>query len=164
MSGNAPNLLRRSRGFSLVETIITVSVVAVLGSVATPSMTSFMTRHRVQDATTDLFVALLKARSQAIMLNSDVRVQPMGGNWAAGWQVPDPSNPGKYLDVHGPAEGVDIAMSGATSVTYQFNGRIRTGLGVKFNLSSGALGHVSSACVSVDPSGRPYTEEKPCVG
>jgi type IV fimbrial biogenesis protein FimT len=127
-------------------------------------MTSFITRHRVQDATSDLFVTLLKARSKAIMLNADVKLQPVGGDWAAGWRVPDPTAPGQYVDVHEAAEGVSIAMSGATSITYQFNGRVRNGLAVKFKLSSGTPGHVASACVTVDPSGRPYTEDKPCTG
>ena len=162
MSGNA-SLPRRARGFSLVEMIITVSVVAVLGSVAAPSMTSFMTRHRVQDATTDLFVALLKARSQAITVNSDVVVTPIGGDWGAGWRIADPSNPGKFLDVHGPVQSVAIKMSGAPQIAYQFNGRIRAGVDVKFNVSARIAGSTTSACIGVDPSGRPFSQDKPCA-
>lgn len=164
MSAPVRHGMRRARGFSLVELIITISVVGILATIATPSMTSIMTRHRVQDATSDLFAALLKARGEAIMLNSDVRVVPVGGDWAAGWQVPDPSNPGSYFDKHEPVDAVTITMSGAPSLIYRSNGRLRADLGVKFNLSANSAAHGTGACVSVDPSGRPYSEDKPCAG
>jgi type IV fimbrial biogenesis protein FimT len=164
MSAPVRHGLHRARGFSLVELIITISVVGILATIATPSMSSIMTHHRVRDASSDLFAALLKARGQAIMINSDVRVVPVGGDWAAGWQVPDPSNPGSYFDKHEPVDAVTITMSGASSLTYQFNGRIRSGLGVKFNLSASNGGRGASACITVDPSGRPYSEDKPCAG
>ena len=155
---------RRARGFSLVELVTTLSIVAVLAGIATPQMTSIVTRHRVQDATTDLFTALLKARGEALMLNGDVSVQPVSGDWARGWQVPDPTAAGKYFDVHEAVKTVTISMSGADAITYQYNGRIRGDVGVKFDLVSSIGGHATHACVAVDPSGRPYTQDGPCAG
>ena len=152
----------RARGFSLVELITTVSIVAVLATIATPSMAALVMRHRVQDATSALFAALIKTRSQALMLNTDVRLEPVGAGWAGGWRIPDPTAAGKYSDVHEPVESVDIAMSGASTIAYQYNGRIRGGVGVRFNLSGNAGGATTSACVAVDPSGRPYAQDRPC--
>ena len=154
----------RARGFTLVEIVITVAIVAVLAAVAAPTMSSIMTRHRVQDATSDLFAALIKARGEALMLNADVSVSPIGGNWAGGWRVPDPTNTGKFFDVHEPVDAVAIRMSGASAITYQYNGRLRGGLGVKFNLSTSIAGYTTAACVTVDPSGRPSTQDGPCAG
>ena len=155
---------RRARGFSLVELATTVSIVAVLAGVATPSLTSLMTRHRVEDATTDLFTALLKTRGEALMLNSDVSMVPVGGAWASGWQVPDPSNPGAYFDVHDPIANVAIKASGSSAIVYQFNGRMRDGAAPTFELSSTIAGATTRTCVSVDPGGRPYTKDGPCAG
>jgi type IV fimbrial biogenesis protein FimT len=155
---------RRARGFSLVELVTTISIVAVLAGVATPQMTSIVTRHRVQDATSDLFAALIRARGEALMLNGDVSVKPVGGNWASGWQMPDPTAPGKYFDQHEPVKTVAITMSGTDTLTYQYNGRIRGGSSVKFNVSSTVAGRTTSNCIAVDPSGRPYTQEGPCAG
>jgi len=153
----------RVRGFSLVETVVTLSIVAVLAAFATPSMTATMARHRVQDAASDLSAVLLKARADALTLNSDISVLPVDGNWAAGWRIPDPVNTGKFLQVHEPAQLVAITLSGATSVIYQFNGRIRGGVGVKFNVSSNvAVGKSTTKCIAVDPSGRPYTQDGAC--
>ena len=155
----------RVRGFSLVETVVTISIVAVLAAFATPSMTATMARHRVQDATSDLSAVLLKARADALTLNSDISVLPVDGNWAAGWRIPDPVNAGKSLQVHEPARLVAITLSSGTSITYQFNGRIRGGVGVKFNVSSSvAAGKSTTKCIAVDPSGRPYTQDGACSG
>jgi len=155
----------RARGFSLVETVVTISIIAVLAAVAAPSMTATMARHRVQDATSDLCAVLLKARADALTFNSDITVLPVGGNWAAGWRIPDPVNTGRSLEVHEPAQRVSITLSSATSVTYQFNGRIRGGIGVKFNVSSSvAAGKSTTKCIAVDPSGRPYTQDGACSG
>ena len=153
---------RAAAGFSIVEMIIAIAIVAILASIATPSLASMMTRHRVQDASSDLFAALIAARNKAVTLNSDVKLVPVGTGWASGWKIPDPENATRALDVHKPVASVDIAMSGASAITYQFNGRIRGGIGVKFTLTSTARGYATRACIVVDPSGRPYTQDAPC--
>jgi type IV fimbrial biogenesis protein FimT len=154
----------RARGFSLIEMIVTISITAVLATLAGPSMTTTIARHRVQDAASDLCAVLVRARADAVMRNNDVSVLPIAGNWAAGWQIPDPINSGKYLLVHEPTQLVAVALSGATSVTYQFNGRIRGDTGVKFNVSSSVVGESTAKCITVDPSGRPYTRDGSCSG
>jgi type IV fimbrial biogenesis protein FimT len=155
---------RQVCGFSLVELVATISIIAVLASLAVPSMTTLMARHRVQDATTDLLVTLLKARSEALTFNADVSVSPVGGDWASGWHVSDPANAGAFFDVHQPVASIAISLPGANSITYQFNGRIRGGVGVKFNISSRVARQATSACITVDPSGRPDTQGVPCAG
>jgi type IV fimbrial biogenesis protein FimT len=164
MSAITSHPSRRVRGFSLVELATTITIIAVLAGIAAPSMTSLMARHRVQDASTDLFVTLLKARSEALTLNGEVSVLPVGGDWASGWQIPDPGNAGKFFDVHQPVSSIAISLSGASSVTYQFNGRIRSSGGVKFNIRSSVMGQATGACIAVDPSGRPYSQDGPCAG
>jgi len=155
---------RRTGGFSLIEMIITLSIVAVLAVLAGPSMTATIARHRVQDASSDLTTVLFTARADALMRNNDISVLPIGGDWAAGWQIPDPANSGKFLLAHEPARAVAITLSGATTVTYQFNGRIRGGGGIKFNVSSSVAGSSTAKCIAVDPSGRPYTQDGACSG
>ncbi len=151
-------------GFTLVEMIVTISVVAVLAAFAGPSMTTTIAHHRVEDAASDLCAVLFKARADALMLNNDVSVLPIGGNWAAGWRIPDPVNSGKYLQTHEAARAVAITLTGASTVTYQFNGRIRGSVGIRFNVSSSVAGISTAKCIAVDPSGRPYTQDGTCAG
>jgi type IV fimbrial biogenesis protein FimT len=154
----------RASGFTLIEMIVTISVVAVLAAFAGPSMTTTMAHHRIDDAASDLCAVLFKARADALMLNSDISVLPMAGDWAAGWRIPHPVNGGKYLQVHEAAQAVAITLSGASAVTYQFNGRLRGGVGIKFNISSSVAGISTAKCIAVDPSGRPYTQDGTCSG
>ena len=151
-------------GFTLIEMIVTISVVAVLATLAAPSMTTTMAHHRVEDAASDLCAVLFRARADALMLNNDVSVLPVGGNWAAGWRIPDPVNSGKYLQAHEAARAVAITLTGASTVTYQFNGRIRGSVGIRFNVSSSVAGISTAKCIAVDPSGRPYTQDGTCAG
>jgi len=154
----------RASGFTLVEMIATITIVAVLSVFAGPSMTASMARHRVQDAASDLRAVLVKARADALMLNGDISVLPIGGDWAAGWKIPDPVNSGKYLQTHEATRAVAITLSGAPTVTYRFNGRMRDGVGIKFNVQSSVAGISTAKCIVVDPSGRPYTQDGVCGG
>lgn len=44
----------RSRGFTLIELMITVAVVGILGAIAYPSYTDYVRRSRISEATGDL--------------------------------------------------------------------------------------------------------------
>lgn len=56
-------------GFTLVELMITITVLAVLAAIAAPSFVSMLERQRLNAATENLFVDLQHARSEAIKRN-----------------------------------------------------------------------------------------------
>lgn len=146
------------RGFTLIELVVTIVIVAILATIAFPSMGNLIVRHRVQDAGSDLFAALIKTRSEALKRNVDVSLIPVAGtDWTTGWEIPDPANVGSYVDVHQSVKLVTITTTGPAPIIYQASGRISGGVGPTFTVSASNGSYTYNSCVRVDPSGRPYT-------
>ena len=53
-------------GFTLIEAMVTISVLGILLSMAVPSFTSMIERNRVSTAASELMNALMLARSEAV--------------------------------------------------------------------------------------------------
>ena len=91
---------RTVRGFTLVEMMVTMSILAIVAASAAPSMTDFVAAQRVKSAASDLFMALQRARSEAIKRNGPAVIAPAGA-WAGGWTV---TAGGTTVDTHEPTE------------------------------------------------------------
>ena len=69
-----PDMQYRSRGFTLIELMVVISIMAVLLGIGVPSFKSFIAGQRVKTAAGDFSLALVFARSEAIKRNADVTV------------------------------------------------------------------------------------------
>lgn len=65
----------RTEGFSLVETMLIVAIVAILAAIGTLRFREYLQRYRTESQTRLLFTELLKARAQAIYLRRGTRVK-----------------------------------------------------------------------------------------
>ncbi|XID76093.1 GspH/FimT family pseudopilin [Alkanindiges sp. WGS2144] len=63
-----------NRGFTLVELMVTIAVVAILAMIAAPSMSNMVAKQRLNSTTRDLVSTLSTARSQAALLRKEVTV------------------------------------------------------------------------------------------
>ncbi len=81
----------RLRGFTLIETMMVVVIVAILAAVAGPSMVDMYRTSRLSSASSALQVSLNLARSEAIKRGSDARVTVVAngtaGAFTNGWTV-----------------------------------------------------------------------------
>ena len=84
--------IRKTKGFTLIEIVITLAVLAVLVSWGFPSMQESIKNNRMAAQNNEMLAILKYARSEAIRRNTDVTVQisASGTTWSA--FVDDPDN------------------------------------------------------------------------
>ncbi len=76
-----------AHGFTLIELMVVIAILAVLTAVGMPSFIEFIADQRVRAATSDLYGDFVFARVKAIEASRRVYVTPDGGNWKNGWRV-----------------------------------------------------------------------------
>ncbi len=136
-----------TRGFTLVELIVALSVLALLATLAIPMYGDIVAANRTRAAAYSLVSALALARSEAVKRNVPVSVLPLAAGWQAGWEV---DTGGTKLARNEPAPA--LTLTGPLSgVSYQPNGRLSTPGMVLFTVSA-ATGY--TRCVLIDPGGR----------
>lgn len=77
---------RQARGFTLLEVMMAIAIIAVLAALAGPNFTPLIERWRVRSAAEDLASTLYYARSEAIKRSGGVTIDATGG-WNQGWKV-----------------------------------------------------------------------------
>lgn len=94
-------------GFTLIELMVTITVAAVLATVAVPAFRSFMQNDRLLTEANQLVMSLDYARSEAIKQDTSITVCASSNgtscsgsaNWSAGWIVVNAANPTQPLRV-----------------------------------------------------------------
>lgn len=151
---NRPNnaLPRNSRGFTLIELMVGLAVMALLMMVAVPSFQSTIASSRVTTITNDLVGALAAARTEAIRRGVRVTVCASAdsascattGDWSQGWVV--------FTDINRDAAVTppDADPATADDVILTTSSAIPAGISVKGNASAALF-------VSYAPDGQTKT-------
>lgn len=85
----------RTRGFTLIELMVVVGMVAILAAIAFPSFQHTMRSNRVATTTNQFIAAVVLARSEAvrttrgggICASTDGTTCAAGTDWSGGWMV-----------------------------------------------------------------------------
>ncbi len=135
-----------SRGFTLVELMITIAILAIVVGIAAPSFSSLIERNRLTSTTNQLLGFLTEARVEAIKRSAVVRVeQATTGTWSGGvlaW-IDENGNGSKDADEEFlySAElpsSFTLSLSGGTDIGFRPTGLSRATTTLTLQLCPGA--------------------------
>jgi type IV fimbrial biogenesis protein FimT len=147
----------RSKGFTLIEVLVTVAIAGILAAVAVPSFVRLIADQRAKAAATNLFTALSVTRSEAIKQNQNVKLLPKS-DWANGWFIANPVTDADLGLLDANATGVPVT-GGPASVIYNGGGRLAGTAAPSFTIGESGM---PQRCLSVDLSGRPHIKASAC--
>jgi type IV fimbrial biogenesis protein FimT len=141
----------RARGFSLVEMLITMAILAILIAIAFPSFQGSLRTNRVAGTNNELLASLSLVRSEAIRsvrgggICASTQGTECDGTWSDGWLV--------WQDADG---GVPASFDDDTDVVVR-HVNAREGVGIALTNISG----VAVTAVGFDTRGRPVAASMP---
>lgn len=93
MMRTGPSLQRRLAarargGFTLIEALVVLALVAILLSMAVPSLASFLRSSELRASASAFLAGVQSARTEAMKRGTDTYMVPVSNNsWASGWTI-----------------------------------------------------------------------------
>ena len=158
-AGEELHLPRRGQGFTLIELMVVVAILAILIGLAAPAFRDLILNQRVKNASFDVFASLVMARSEAITRNTNVWICSNSGvEWKDGWTVKTTDCAGTTIRAQDSYPNVSI--TGPASLSYNGMGRL-TGAAT-ISLTATGVSVANSRCIDINASGRPVTKTGTC--
>jgi type IV fimbrial biogenesis protein FimT len=172
--------MKRSRGFTLVELMITLALAAIILSLAVPGFQDIIRNNRAATQSNELVAALSLARSEAVKRGARVSLCPStdqasctgGTDWADGWIVfldtaaNDAAPPvvgGAPIRVWEPLGG-NAALTGPANVRFRPLGDVINAVppGAPFELRVPGCGEGDGRDITINLAGRALVTRVDC--
>jgi type IV fimbrial biogenesis protein FimT len=157
--------MMRERGFTLIEALVVLSIVAIVLAIGAPNLSFLIASMNARSASFDLIGDLALARSEAIKRNGVVTVQPLSGNnWALGWRVVAAATPTFPEMTIRQREALPTALSVASAsntLIFQPNGRIGADDTAKATWAI-TSSNATPRCVVITPTGAARSKVGAC--
>ncbi len=133
--------LNKKKGFTLLELLLTITIVSILTAIAVPSFNTMISHNNIAAAQKEMRSSLQLARTMAISRGSAVYVVAATGGYSNGWAVTtlptttyadcdidSPLSVKQCLYVSSAIQGLSITeANNASSITFSASGQVTTG-------------------------------------
>lgn len=161
--------MRQHSGFTAVELMVVVAIIAILAALALPSFAHMINKYQTTQMENALVDTIYYARSEAVKWGGNVRITRMPNNatcstgsaaeWDCGWQVQLTSVPPNAVGV--PADRIlrrvvangkaNISLRNTPPINLNAWGNPSGGLGIMVqNIKDDTIGH----CINLSSGGR----------
>ena len=142
------------KGFTLVELMVTVVVLAIVSTIGIPSLIGLVERNRTTSVANEVLGAIQFARNEAVRLNTTASICANTdcdtADWTSGWIV---MRSGETVRVG--SENSSVTISGPLSIQFSSAGDITSTLAnIEVSSSSGNV----KRCISMTRSGSAEVE------
>lgn len=159
-------------GVTLVELVITLSIAAILMTIAVPSFQDLMRKNRTTVQVNEFLTTLNLARSEAVTRGAQVSVCASDDqenctkntDWAVGWILfvgDDAANPLEVLRVWPAMDGVQSFTADADHITFRGTGRAEAEITFTYE-PTGCSGNQEGREIEVKPVGRASSSKTTC--
>lgn len=112
--------MKRMHGFTLVEAMVVIAIIAIMLTMAVPSFTTMVMNNRLSTQANSLVIAVNLARSEAIKRNANVVLCrsangtscAASGGWEQGWII--------YVDAD-PTDGANVLTGAGDVILREFS-------------------------------------------
>lgn len=146
---------KKMRGFTLVELMVTLAVLAIIIAIAIPNMSTFTKKQAVRSTADELLLSMVYARSEALKANQSIYILPAAGGWSSGWCVSKGAAcSGTQLLRSFIPSGKNLKFSGF-GAQIKFNGKgIRDVGSTDYSVEDETLPAADKRCIKLHKTGR----------